>query len=216
MSQSPTKKFVSKPVIIVVSVIVALGLLALGTKVVPQADLAAVVGGDKDPATFVETNYATVIVPGITERALDVVEVADALSTDKAQAEADLAQGTGPTATYSVSFTGTAGEVNPKTGYLPVAVEGLPEGVEVQIQTGPALLGTALRDATGKAGFAQFTNQLDYQKVGDLMNQQMKADLLDGLDIAGLNGQTVSVVGAFQSVNPQLLLIMPVSIEVAP
>lgn len=215
MSQSTTQKSVKKPLIIVAAVIVAVGLLGLGTKVVPEADLAAVVGGDKDPQTFVDTNYDKVIVPGITERAVDLAEVAQAIAADQAKAETEFAEGQGPTATYSVSFTGTAGQLDAGTGYLPVTVEGMPDGVGVSIQTGPALLGTALRDATGKAGFSQFTNQLDFQAAGDLMNQKMKAQMLDKLDIPALSGKKITVVGAFQVVNPKLFLVMPISIEAA-
>lgn len=215
MSQGTKKKshrgaWITSGVIVVL--LVAMG--TLGTKVINENDVAAATASGLDPQTFVTESYDDVIVAGITERAEDVVTVAEALQADPAQAAKDFAVGSGPTATYSVKLTGIAGELAP-SGYLPITVEGMPEGVGVSVQTGPALLGTALRDATGKATFEMFTNQLDFQGVGDKLNAQMKTELLDKLDIKSLSGQEITVVGAFQPLNPKLLLVMPVSIEVA-
>ncbi|MCS4276851.1 putative lipoprotein [Mycetocola sp. BIGb0189] len=214
MSHVSTKKSRRGTWILTGSVVVLIGLMALGTRVISTADVAAATADGIDPGTYASEHYRDVVVEGITERAVTLAEVAQALAEDPVAAAKKYAIGEGPTATYSVTVTGVAGE-RAANGQLPLTVEGLPEGTTVAVQTGPALMGTALRDATGEIGFAMFTNQLDFQSVGDKLNQQMKTELLDKTDPAGLPGKTVTVTGAFQPLNPSFLLITPVAIEVA-
>ncbi|QDP96656.1 DUF2291 domain-containing protein [Microlunatus elymi] len=196
---------------LVVVLVIAMGF---GTTVVTPLEASKASSSGVDPATFARDNYDE-IAGKITDRAKPLGEVATAIDQDQNAAAKKYAVGTGPSATYSVKFTGTAGKADPETGYLPVTVDGMPDGVGVSVQTGPALLGTALRDATGEVTFPMFTNQLDYQSAGDELNKQLKAKTLKGLDAAGLAGKQVSVVGAFQPINPDVLLVMPVSIKEA-
>lgn len=192
--------------------VVLLVAMGFGTTVVSPEEASRAAQQGVDPATFAEENYESVAA-GITERAVALPEVATAIEQDQQAAAKKYAVGDGPTATYSVRFSGTAGRVDSETGQLPIKVDGVPGGLEVAVQTGPALLGTALRDATGEVTFPMFTNQLGYQSAGDELNQQMKRRVLADLDPASLAGTEVTVVGAFQSVNPEVLLVMPVKIE---
>ncbi len=82
------------------------------------------------------------------------------------------------------------------------------------MQTGPAIMGTDLRDGTGTIQFGQFTNQIDYQNAGSALNKEMKKQVLSKLDTADLTGKTVSVVGVFQLTDPAKWLVTPVSLEV--
>ena len=91
---------------------------------------------------------------------------------------------------------------------------GLPDGVGVRLQTGPAINGTDLRDATGLIQFGQFTNQIEYQNAGSALNNEMKKDALAGVDTASLGGKTIKVVGVFRLVNPKNWLVTPVRLEV--
>ena len=81
---------------------------------------------------------------------------------------------------YSTTFTGTVGEG--QAGIYDVAIEGMPKNVTVRIQTGPAINGTELRDATGNYGFGQFTNQIEFQDAGAALNEEMKKQVLDPVD----------------------------------
>ncbi len=74
--------------------------------------------------------------------------------------------------------------------------------IQVRVQTGPAIMGTDLRDATGTIAFGQFTNQIEYQNAGSALNKQMKNDVLSKVDTTNLTGKTVSVVGVFQLTDP--------------
>ena len=99
---------------------------------------------------------------------------------------------------------------------LPVTVPGVPADVTVQVQIGPALNGTALRDVTGTVSFNEFTNQLEYQQVATELNNQVRDSVLTGLDPASLTGKTITVTGAFTRVNPTLVSVVPVAFEVQP
>jgi len=163
------------------------------------------------PQRFGETEFPR-IKGLIEERAVDAATLAAALTADKAAATAQYGVAAGGASVFPVKFTGTFGEA--KAGNYTVAVPGLPEGQAVRVQTGPAINGTELRDATGTIEFGQFTNQIEYQDAGSALNNAMKAAVLAGLDTKALAGKTVTVVGAFRLVNPKNWLVTPVSMSV--
>ena len=99
-------------------------------------------------------------------------------------------------------------------GLMPVTVPGVPKSTRIAVQVGPAINGTALRDATGQVSFNDFVNQVEYADAATALNTEMKADLLQELDPASLVGQDVTVVGATAPLNPEVITITPVSIEV--
>ncbi|MCY1247832.1 hypothetical protein D9M72_611990 [compost metagenome] len=84
----------------------------------------------------------------------------------------------------------------------------------IRVQTGPAVNGTDLRDATGTIEFGQFKNQIEFQNAGSALNNEMKKQVLEGVDVNNLVGKTVSVTGVFKLVNPKNWLVTPVGLEV--
>ena len=111
----------------------------------------------------------------IEERAVDAVTLAAAVAKDKDAAgkqyglepsKSGVAASTG--AVISVKFTGVVGKG--ESGEYDVEVEGVPSTVVIRVQTGPAINGTDLRDATGAISFAQFDNQIEYQNAGSALN----------------------------------------------
>jgi predicted lipoprotein len=93
-------------------------------------------------------------------------------------------------------------------------VAGLPAELKLRVQTGPAINGTDLRDASGDISFSQFTNQIEYQDAGSALNKEMKKLVLDGIDTSNLTGKIIVVTGVFKLVNPKSWLITPVALEV--
>ncbi|MBY5925219.1 MULTISPECIES: DUF2291 family protein [unclassified Halomonas] len=148
----------------------------------------------------------------VQRRAVDAVELASAIAEDKAAAsqEYGVMAGIGPV--MPVRFSGVAGEA--KAGIYEVSVAELPASLVVRVQTGPAINGTDLRDATGEISFGQFTNQIEYQNAGAAINGEMKRQVLADIDAANLSGKTVDVVGVFKLINPNHWLITPVALEV--
>lgn len=196
--------------LVVVVVIVAMGL---GTKVVSGTALAATA-----PKVFNASEYGKKEFPKvkalILSKANDLAVVATAIQADagKAAKSYGVVEGTS-FPVYSVKFTGMAGTVD-AAGMLPITVEGVPATITVRVQTGPAISGTVLRDATGTIHFPQFVNQIQYQDAGSALTDELKKQVLSSVKASTLSGKTVTVTGAFQLVNPASFLLTPVQIEV--
>ncbi|WP_168404556.1 DUF2291 domain-containing protein [Arthrobacter silvisoli] len=166
------------------------------------------------PASYAQEKYESEIAPDIDKRASDLATVVNAIKADPAAAAKQYGVATGSsTPVYSVKFTGTATKPD-ANGLMQVTIPGAPADVKIFVQTGPAVNGTAIRDATGKVDFSQFKNQIDYQNVGAELNNQVKKLVLANLDKTTIEGKQVSVVGAFQPINPTSLVVTPVKIEV--
>ncbi|TYB50553.1 DUF2291 domain-containing protein [Nonomuraea sp. PA05] len=198
--------------IIAAAVAVLVVLMAADTEYRTVETAAAAAPKKFDPAAFGAQNYQAKVVPAVQAAAVDLPVLLKALADDKEAAGQKYGkrQGTGPY-TFAVKATGTAGEA--KSGLLPVTVEGLPDDTRVSLQIGPAINGTALRDAAGYITFGQFTNQVEYADAATALNDEMRAKLLDGLDTAALDGETISFVGAFTLLTPQTVTITPVEIS---
>lgn len=192
-----------------VTLLVVAGI-ALDTKVVKigSAENAAEQGFSPD-------SYGTRTFPEVKKfvsgRAVDAATLYTALKADQAAATQKYGVGS-PMPVFSVSLNAVAGEG--KSGIYPLKVAGLPEDVHVRIQTGPAINGTDLRDASGTIQFGDFKNQIEYQNAGAAINRTMKASVLEPLKGADLNGKTLQVTGVFRLLTPTSWLITPVSLEV--
>jgi predicted lipoprotein len=194
--------------------IVVVVIASFNVKVVSGEQATADAAPTFDSASFAVDQYSSVIAPQIEEDAVDL----STLLTDLAAGadEADFGNTSGSSSAYAfpVTFTAVAGELTPPT--LALTVDGVPEGTTVVMQVGPALSGTAIRDVTGTISFNQFVNQSEYQNVGTELNNQVRENVLNGLDVASLPGKTLTVTGAFLRVNPALVSVVPVKIEVQP
>lgn len=194
-----------------IAIVVLVGAMAFDTKIVRIGSQDDVQVQKFSPATFGAEQFP-LIRQSVETRAVDAVELSQAIAADKKAAgeKYGVATSTGPV--FPVKFTGVVGER--KANYNVVAVEGLPAELTVRVQTGPALNGTDLRDATGQIEFGQFKNQIEYQDAGSAINNELKKVVLEGLDPAVLTGKTVTVFGVFKLVNPKNWIVMPVRLDV--
>lgn len=195
----------------IILTVLALVLVIAGTKVVPDGEEAVAGSEEFDRETFGAEHFPA-IQEEIIERAVEAPVLAEAIADDPEQAAEEYGVQESGNILYSTSFTGTV--EGGESGIYDVAVEGMPEDVSVRIQTGPAINGTELRDATGTLDFGQFTNQIEFQDAGSALNEEMKVQVLDPIDVDSLEGSTVTVIGAFTAINPQGWLVTPVSLEV--
>ncbi|GAA2212199.1 DUF2291 domain-containing protein [Nonomuraea monospora] len=198
--------------IIAAAVAVLVALMAADTEYRTVETAAATAPKKFDPAAFGAQNYQAKVVPAVQAAAVDLPVLLKALAGDKEAAGRKYGkrQGTGPY-TFAVKGTGTAGAA--KSGLLPVTVEGLPDGTRVSLQIGPAVNGTALRDAAGYITFGQFTNQVEYADAATALNNELRESLLSKLDPAALDGKEITFTGAFTSLTPQTVTITPVEIS---
>lgn len=201
----------SRPLIFGAAAAILVVAMALNVKVVKLGSEAAAPPGAFNPEAYGQSTFPKVQAE-IEKRAVDAATLAAAL----AQNADDAAKKYGVPATigteYSVKFTGVAGKEN--YGVYYVKIPGVPDAITVRVQMGPAVNGTAVRDATGTITFGQFTNQIDYQNAGSALNNEIKKQVLSKIDAKALSGKTITVVGAFQSVVPNSWLITPVKVEV--
>jgi len=184
--------------------------MALGTKVVPIADVKSDVFS---PADYGKKDFPR-IQAEIEKSAVDAKELAAAIAADKAAAGEKYGKPGSVGPIFPVKFTGVVGEGS--SGVFKVKVEGMPEGSGIRVQTGPAINGTEVRDATGTVDFGQFTNQIEYQDAGSALNNEVKTQVIGDLDREKLPGKTVEVVGVFQLINPANWMVTPVRFKVAP
>lgn len=163
------------------------------------------------PDTFGTSQFPK-IQAAVASKAVDATVFAKAVLADKDQAgrQYGVPGSIGPE--ISIKFSGVA--ETGASGIYPVAVQGVPDDVHIRVQTGPAINGTDIRDATGTVSFGQFTNQIDYQNAGAALNREMKSRVLSKLDTTKLSGKTINVVGVFQLINPKNWLVTPVEMTV--
>ena len=191
--------------------LVLLVVMALSTKVVRIDSAAGVV----TPGTFSAAAYGAAAFPkvkaAIERRAVAASTLAAAISKDQTAAAKRFGVATNAGAEFSVTFSGIVGKGD--FGTYDVGVAGLPKNVVVRVQTGPAIVGTDLRDATGTITFGQFTNQIEYQNAGSALNKELKKNVLAKIDTDHLTGKTISVVGAFPSTEGDSWLVTPVKLD---
>jgi predicted lipoprotein len=214
MPASPAQRRPIRPWMIALAVgLLVLVAAALSTKTVSISDAEAAESvGRFNPVEYADARFDSEIVPQVEEEAIDLTTLLQDLAGGADESEFGNTPGAGSSYSYPVEFTGVAGA--PNGSILPVTVEGVPAGVTVQVQIGPAINGTALRDVTGTVSFNEFTNQLEFQEVATEFNNRARTDVLAEVDPTELEGRTVRVVGAYTAVNPALVSVVPVVFEV--
>jgi len=185
---------------------------AFSTKVVSTEEAQADSAGTFDPKTYAEDHFDADIVPYIEDNAVDLSTLLGDLAGGAEEADFGNTSGASSAYAFPVTFTAVGGAPTPPT--LPLTVDGVPEGTTVQLQVGPAINGTALRDVSGTVKFNDFKNQLEYLQVSTEFNELVKSSVLADLDVASLEGKQLKVTGAFLRVNPALVSVVPTSIEV--
>lgn len=204
----------NRMIIRVVVAVVVLAAIALGTKVVDNSS-ALLAGKQKfSAAKFGQQNFPKVQA-AVAKRAVPAAALAAAIKANPAAAAKKygvaVSGAVGPE--ISVSFSGTLGKAD--SGIYTVAVPGVPKTTVIRVQTGPAINGTDLRDATGKYQFGQFTNQIDYQNAASALNNELKKTVLAKLGTGSLTGKKVTGVGVFELINPNGWLITPAKLTVS-
>jgi predicted lipoprotein len=161
-----------------------------------------------------EENFSSKIVPALEKRAVALTTLVPALRDDPDAAGEKYGHREGQSPyNYAVTGTGTV-KGAPENGLLEVAVKGLKD-TRVSLQVGPAINGTSLRDASGLVTFNQFVNQVDYADAATALNQQVKEKVLANVKADALDGKRVTFLGAFTFLDPSVVTVTPVRLEVA-
>lgn len=196
---------------VAISVFIVCGAMALDTKIIIN-------GSENDirVQAFSADGYAEQLYPEIRsfiiDNAVELNTLVAAIKENKNSAMTRYGVAGGIAPVIPIKFTATIDEG--KSGIFKLSGEQIPEEIKVRIQTGPAINGTVLRDATGRIKFGQFKNQMEYQDVGAALNRVMKAQILDNLNRDSLTGKQVAVTGVFQLMSMKSWMITPVKFDV--
>lgn len=195
----------------IIAVVAVFAAMVVNSKVVKIGS-----ADDQEKKVFSKEVYGAAEFPNVqkyvVEHAVDSKILADAIAADSKEAGQKYGVPTSVGAVIPVMFTGIAGEST--SGVYNVKVDGIPDDIIVRVQTGPAINGTELRDATGKIEFGQFTNQIEYQDAGTAINTELKKNVLSTIDNSNLAGKKLKVTGAFKLINPKGWLVTPVKLSV--
>ncbi|WP_412065250.1 DUF2291 family protein [Rhizobium sp. SYY.PMSO] len=167
-----------------------------------------------DPAARVDAIWQSQAIPSLEKRAGDLKAVLQALAASPDEAGARYGnprKQSGSPWTYAVKLSGrvVAADTASRAATLDVDVDG--DGkADAKVQIGPAIRGTALRDALDFVDFNSFKNQIEWAQFGKAFNEKINAAFLGTLPRDGLAGKTVTVTGAFpQPMSGQLPLVTP-------
>jgi len=172
------------------------------------------------PAAYVDSIWASKLLPAVLNAAVDARTLLDALaaSPDDAGARYGHRQPNGPVY-FIVKGTGqvAAVDVHSQVGLAQIDIAPFDRRPDVSIQLGPVLRGTSLRDATGIVRFTDFVNQLQFADVANELNDRVLKQVLAPLDKAKLAGRTVSFVGTLAAEpksQPPLHELIPIQLTV--
>lgn len=199
-----------RSVVVVGVAAVLLAAMLVSTRYYTPAEVRAFNPPAFEASTYVEESFPD-IAANLAEEATPIATLAPAVDADPSAAGERYGVDQGSGFAFPVSAEGTVASVDENFAVL--TVDGVPEGDTVRIPLGAALNGTPVRDAAGLA-FGDFPGQTDYQNVANELKLTMQSEVLDPADLAGKQGQQVSVVGAYASGGPpNNFIVQPVSIE---
>ncbi len=194
-----------------------------GCKILPTPsaeDKAAAAAGDFDPDKMVAEIWSPKVLPYLEAKAGPFQEVQKLAQTDAKSAGEKYGnprkQANSPW-TYIAKADGkiVASNTESRAATIDVDVDG--DGkADLRAQIGPAIRGTALRDALDFVDFNTFKNQIDFAQFGKSFNTYANANVLSKLPRDGLDGKTVRLLGAYVPASgSDLPLMTPVQAEIA-
>lgn len=172
-----------------------------GCKIVAKSDDADEVPQDDASrmAALVANDWEGRVLPRVRETASPLDEVLSAIQTDFPAARGRYSTGPGAEgapANFTVRGEGTvvAANLESRAARLNVDVTGDGEA-DVDLQLGPVIRGTALRDSLPFYEFTSFRDQIEFAKLAGALNAAAHEGLPDSP--ADAVGQTVAFTGVF-------------------
>lgn len=205
------RRYISGKAILWGLVALVLAAMAIDTTYRDPGDKTAAGEAAFDPDRFGRANFEPKVLPELEKQGTDIKVLVSALRKDEKAASEKYGnrEGNSPF-NFAVKGEGVAGK--PKGGLMPVKIKGL-GGTQVTLQIGPAINGTALRDATGLIRFNQFVNQVDFAEAATALNNEVKKQVLAPVDPETLAGKRVTFLGAFTFLAPSNVVITPARLE---
>jgi predicted lipoprotein len=204
------------------------GFLLASCRFVPTSEVQALASGGAanseaafDPDKMVAAIWQSKVVPTIEKKAGPFVQVRDlaAKSPDEAGAKFGYRAKSEDTPwTLMVKLDGVIVAANTESRAATISVDATGQGkTDAIVQIGPAMRGTAIRDALDFVSFNDFTNQIDFARYGKAFNGYVDRATLEGLPRDALVGRRVTVLGVYplaSAADPPL--VTPVEISIGP
>jgi predicted lipoprotein len=207
---------------------VAAGFLLASCRFIPTADVQALANagtpngtGAFDPEKMATSIWSTKVVPYFKKKAGPLLEVRTvaARSPDEAGAKYGYRAKSEDTPwTLMVKFDGVIIAADTESRASTISVDASGQGkADAIVQIGPAMHGTAVRDALDFVSFNDFTNQIDFARYGKAFNTYVNHATLEKLPRDILVGRKVTVLGAYPLVSPsEIPLVTPVEVSIGP
>ncbi len=206
------------------NVLVLLFAAALsGCKIVANKDLAetrAKSQDEFDAAAYVEKIWTSKVLPDFKRRAtnLDTVLQAVARDPDKAGKAYGQRAGEGNPWSYEIKGEGkiVAVDVTSRHGIVTLEVQTSSGPRKLDLQVGPVVFGTALRDALPFIHFGDFVNQIQYAQVSRALNDRAVRNVRESFDLKDAVGRSIVFhAAAVLSGTAGTITATPVLIEAA-
>ncbi len=204
------------------------GILLASCRFIPTDQVSAIsaaggANGDAahDPDQMVASMWTAKVVPYFEQKAGPFLAVRDlaARAPDEAGAKWGYRAKSEDTPwTLMVRIEGTIVAADLESRAATIGVDASGKGkTEATVQIGPAMRGTAIRDALDFVSFGDFTNQIDFARFGKAFNTYVNRNTLERLPRADLIGRKTTLIGAYAlDSSGQPPLVTPVEITIGP
>lgn len=193
-----------------------------GCKIVSNADLKAAKAKSPDAfdaAAYVEQIWATKAMPEFKSRAIDLDELLQQIARDPDKAARDHAhrEGDGNPSTYLIKGKGQIVSVDTasRRGIVAIEVQTASGPRKIDIQIGPVVFGTMLRDGLTFIKFGNFVNQIQYAQVSRALNDRATRAVRESVDFKDAVGKTIAFQAAAVIGGADTISAVPVFVEIA-
>jgi len=174
-----------------------------------------------DPVAYVDSIWDEKLIPAFTEESDDVNMVLQALAEDKETAveQYGLEHKSGETEPiFKVKGTAKVAEFDDssRNGLFMLDLTPFDGESDVQMQVGPVIRKTAIRDSVSFISFTDVGNQLQFASLADELNARMRKEAVKPLDLDTIEGKIIYFYGAIKLEEDQTyedVVITPVKIE---
>jgi predicted lipoprotein len=192
-----------------------------GCKIVANADLKAAKSrssDDFDATAYVDKIWTPKVIPEFKDKAIPIETLLQEVATDpdKAGQKHGHREGDGNPWTFLIKGEGriTAVDVESRHGIVSIEVQTASGPRKVDLQVGPVVFGTALRDALQFIKFGDFVNQIQYAQVSRVLNDRATKGVRGSIDLKDAAGKTIAfyaaaVLGSGDTINATPVIIEP-------
>lgn len=177
-----------------------IGLLTACT-IVPIEEVAQIQQSETfDPVTYVDGIWESQVVPTVTEKAVDLLTVLQAIESDLTEAGKEYAT-TSQSGALNFVVRGQAMvqgvDTESRNGTALLTIDGYKGTAAIILQIGPLVRGDAVRDGVGFIEFGHFKDQTEFGQVSKELNRRVTERVIGKLDVASLVGKRITFDGVF-------------------